>query len=406
VGILRFFLALSVVVWHLPSRPFALLYAAVAVVCFFMISGFYMAMVLTEKYRGQVGVFYRARFWRLYPAYAAMAIAMVVWFTVRPSPNPFTWRLPVPWHEQIILALLQVTIAGQDIYELMNHIRGAPLRQFFSDKFFNPQWMLVGQAWSLSTEFFFYLMAPFVVRSVWRTAAALALFASLRMVLLWTLGWTWEWGYWFFPGAMLFFLMGSLAYHLHRLLAVKADWIGWAALVAFSVLLVWQVAAQGILLPAGPGASIDGGAFWIFYAVFAAAVPFVFNSTKSITWDRWIGDLSYPLYLVHGVVLGVVFARYKTLHDTYWLMAVGVGLSVAGAIAMRVIVELPFERRRHTSVRTARSGVRMPSHSAGPLADSEHFERHVSPGKSASQRRRTAWHALRLAEYWCGRWRR
>ncbi len=44
------FLALSVTVWHLQAAPFHLLYAPFVLVCFFVVSGFYMAMVLTQKY--------------------------------------------------------------------------------------------------------------------------------------------------------------------------------------------------------------------------------------------------------------------------------------------------------------------------------------------------------------------
>src|SRR5689334_17258530 len=95
MGIIRFILALSVALWHVPQAPLKLVYAAPAVLGFFIISGFYMAMVLTEKYK-DARSFYVARFWRLYPAYAAMLVVMIVWFTITHSPNAFTSRLPLP----------------------------------------------------------------------------------------------------------------------------------------------------------------------------------------------------------------------------------------------------------------------------------------------------------------------
>lgn len=52
MGLIRLFLALSVVVHHLGSeRPFWWVHAGVAVILFYMVSGFYMALVLNEKYR-------------------------------------------------------------------------------------------------------------------------------------------------------------------------------------------------------------------------------------------------------------------------------------------------------------------------------------------------------------------
>ena len=91
MGAIRFTLALSVAVWHLPGAPFKLLNAAVAVLAFFIISGFYMAMVLTEKY-STAKPFYAGRFLRLYPAYATVATFMVFWFVLTNSPTAFTTR--------------------------------------------------------------------------------------------------------------------------------------------------------------------------------------------------------------------------------------------------------------------------------------------------------------------------
>ena len=50
MGLVRFALALSVVFWHIRGAPFHLINAAVAVSLFFIIPGFYMAMVINEKY--------------------------------------------------------------------------------------------------------------------------------------------------------------------------------------------------------------------------------------------------------------------------------------------------------------------------------------------------------------------
>ena len=180
MGAIRFTLALSVAVWHLPCAPFRLLNAAVAVLAFFTISGFYMAMVLSEKYPAAKS-FYAARFLRLYPAYAAVAAFMVLWFVLTNSPTAFTTRLPVSLAEQTVLAFLNIAVAGQDFYEFSRNAFG-------SGNFLNAQWMLVGQAWSLSSEIFFYCLAPFAVRSAARTIALLVLALATRWALIGWLG--------------------------------------------------------------------------------------------------------------------------------------------------------------------------------------------------------------------------
>lgn len=340
MGAIRFILALSVAIWHLPDPPFRLLNASVAVLGFFIISGFYMAMVLTEKYR-DFRRFYVARFWRLYPAYAAMSTVMVLWFAITHSPTVFTSRLPVSTSEQAALALINVVVVGQDVLEFWRNAFGA-------GGFLDGRWMLVGQAWSLSSEFFFYCLAPFVVRSPRRILALLIASLAVRALAI---GWfglpSWIWGYYFFPGALCMFLLGSLAYHLHasiklrrgRLLAgvAASGWTAW---------LIGAVAIDGIMLPYGPGTSVDGPVFWLAYVAFAASVPVIFAWSKDNRIDRAIGDLSYPLYLVHGLVLGIVFNIFGVPRGQLRWAVVGLGASLIAAVAMRLLVEVPIEAYR------------------------------------------------------------
>src|SRR5216683_655603 len=304
MGAIRFTLALSVAVWHLPGAPFKLLNAAVAVLAFFIISGFYMAMVLTEKY-STAKPFYIGRFLRLYPAYVTVATFMVFWFVLTNSPTAFTTRLPVPIAEQAVLALLNVAVAGQDFFEFSRNAFG-------SGDFLNAQWMLVGQAWSLSSEVFFYCLAPFVVRSAVRTTALLLLALAARWALIGWLGLSSPvWGYFFFPGTLCMFLLGSLAYHAHMMIRSRArPWLGYGLLATWAAWMVHGIATAGIVLPNDPHTGMDGPAFWAFYLLFALSVPIVFTATKDHRLDRAVGELSYPLYLAHGIVQGAIFFKF------------------------------------------------------------------------------------------------
>jgi peptidoglycan/LPS O-acetylase OafA/YrhL len=314
-----------------------------------MISGFYMALVINEKYApsgpGWIKRFYLARFLRLYPAYIAMCGVMVAWFTYWPSPNVITWRLPVPLGEQILLVLINLGIVGQDFYELMNHISADRVRSLFGAGFFNPAFMLVGQAWSLSSEIFFYALAPFVVRSPWRLVAVLAVSLAIRFGLI-SAGLTGGiWGYWFIPATMCMFALGSLSYFIYRTIA---EWrwsapIGWSALVFMVGGVVGRSVLYGVTLSKDGVNSLDAPRFWITYLLFAALLPFVFCATRRVSVDRVIGDLSYPLYLVHGLVLGFIFIWFALPRDSLPILAFAIAASVAAAIAMRLVVEIPAE---------------------------------------------------------------
>ena len=64
MGTIRFLLAVSVVVFHAkrPLLGLTLVEGTVAVQLFFIISGFYMALVLTEKYTAHRDQNYRMNF--------------------------------------------------------------------------------------------------------------------------------------------------------------------------------------------------------------------------------------------------------------------------------------------------------------------------------------------------------
>ena len=79
-------LAMAVVLYHLGINDlagFPLISGRAAVFSFFVISGFYMAMVLKTRYTEQalgpkyVRIFYLSRFLRLYPIYAVVLTAFL-----------------------------------------------------------------------------------------------------------------------------------------------------------------------------------------------------------------------------------------------------------------------------------------------------------------------------------------
>lgn len=349
MGAIRILLALSVVVWHVPGAQHRLLNASVAVLLFFMISGFYMALIINEKYApsgpGWIKRFYLARFLRLYPAYIAMCAVMVAWFTYWPSPNVMTWRLPVSLGEQLLLVVLNIGIVGQDLYALMNHVGADRVKSLFGPGFFNPAFMLVGQAWSLSSEIVFYALAPFVVRSPLRLVAIVAVSLAIRFGLVaagWTSGF---WGYWFIPATIGMFALGSLSYFTYRLIG---GWrwsatIGWSALAFMIGWVVGLSLLYGVTLPKGNVNSLDEPRFWATYVLFAGLLPFVFCATERIAVDRVIGDLSYPLYLVHGLILGFIYNWFLLPRDSLLILIFASAASLVAAIAMRVMVEFPAE---------------------------------------------------------------
>ena len=85
MGTIRLLLAISVVVAH--SNPIfgqRLWEGEIAVELFFIISGFYMALILNEKFNtfDKTVVFYKNRFLKLFPIYWSFLVFAFLLFTV------------------------------------------------------------------------------------------------------------------------------------------------------------------------------------------------------------------------------------------------------------------------------------------------------------------------------------
>jgi peptidoglycan/LPS O-acetylase OafA/YrhL len=294
LGVIRIFLALSVVVWHLWGH--ALPFTANgynAVILFFIISGFYMSMVLNTKYLGApVTKFYLARALRIYPFYL-LILVLTVWFlyaTGNPLPAPATTG------ELLFSTATNITIFGIPWLG-------------------NIDWLAIPPAWTLAIELQFYLAAPFIVtRRLW---ICLAIFLGLLAVRLSLLDQDFtSWRYNVPRSDWCFFMLGAVA---HRLgLFVTNDRtrkvLGWAA----AVILPIAVFLCGLPVTK----DLDRPELWLFYLIFTASIPFIFSISMRSRVDRLMGDLSYPIYVAHWLVISFVgyfsgfFYRYLS-YDYY-----------------------------------------------------------------------------------------
>lgn len=379
MGIVRLLLALSVVLFHIPGAPFRMIRGTVAVVLFFMISGFLMAVIINEKYArenkpGWITTFYVSRLWRLFPAYWATLFFMVLWFIGTDGPNPFTVHTEGSLLKQVLLMFPNLFIVGQDWHQFLTRVvieHAGP--QWMIDLLsngttprLNDMQMAVGHAWSLSAEICFYAIAPFILasrRTTFIVAGAALLFRFVLITMLEQRGGIW--GYYWFPGNFGMFMLGATGYHLHKMLPPREyhKAIGAVALASFVVWLVVFSLKDGVILESPADWSIDRPQFWILYILFAASIPFVFTLTKdvdrriegssktsilsrAVRWDRELGDLSYSLYLIHGIVVGLIYYRWKAPHAVYSDMIMAVFMCLVAAYILNRFVEQPAEALR------------------------------------------------------------
>jgi peptidoglycan/LPS O-acetylase OafA/YrhL len=315
MGLFRFLFAASVIAVHSgPIFGSYLVGGIIAVETFFMISGFYMSLILTDKYKYGAKtymLFITNRLLRLYPAYIIVALAtlglslfwashgldnrLIAYFQYFGLMDIFT---------KIYILFINAFIFGQDTIMFLG------LNTQNGSLFFTPHYaetipqiwvmLLVPQAWTLGLELAFYLIAPFLIklRTHWIIVLLLASF-GLRLLLSW-LGFDPNpWSLRFFPTEFFFFLLGCLAHRIY--ISIKTKKFNKQPLIGLYASF-FLVSLFFLFLP-----TITIGWFdirvWVYYLLFFAFMPYIFLLTKNASWDRNLGKLSYPMYISHSIIV-------------------------------------------------------------------------------------------------------
>lgn len=353
MGALRLFLAISVVIGHTgPLFGLSLMPATEAVRIFFAISGFYMALVLSGRYAGRPMLFYTNRLARLWPMFliaqvAIIGIALASPWTQHPqAPGYFlsdvahgAWRSP-----DLAALLPNITMLGGDLLFLFHH--GATGWHFTfgaippvgdPGAIRTGSFLINPPAWSIGTELWFYLLAPLLIPLRLRYLVALAC-ASLGLQL-WVEHLHPYTSYFLFPADLCFFLYGVIGFRF-------------AATGLFHRL-------NGSLGPAialGVLAVLAGREFipffrnygWMHEGIAAVAIPFIFRQAERFRWDRWIGELSYPVYILHAGMITLAAELFGKASPGTVLLIV-VPLAIAGSL----LIEAPLDRWRAARARRA-----------------------------------------------------
>lgn len=314
MGTIRLILALSVVAAHAgPILGLNFVGGEVAVQLFFIISGFYMAVILNEKYIGfgSYKLFITNRLLKLFPSYwfiLALSLLTPIIMALLIGSEPYSALMRYKEYETdldsssfIVLLLSNLFILGQDVIMFLK-LNSEGLFSFTSNFMdTNPRvynFLFIPQAWSLSIELMFYLIAPFIVRNKAWKLVVLIVGSLLLRLYIYSIGLFHDpWTYRFFPTELAFFLTGALVYKIYFKLKGKQ-------LNKTVINFVWAIIIGFIMTYEYiPGSIVKQ---WLLYFVFSCAVPFIFIQTKNHKMDSNLGELSYPVYITHLLVVSIV----------------------------------------------------------------------------------------------------
>ena len=171
MGIIRFLLAISVLVLHTtPIFGLTLVGGDVAVQAFYIISGFYMSLVLTDKYETTnwkgYKLFITNRLLKLYPVYWVTLVAFLtlgissVW--IFKSTYIFDYYIDnidlITPINLVYLIFCNIFIIGQDLLFVIGFQNN---NYFFQADYSNAnislhRFLFIKQAWTISLEIYFY----------------------------------------------------------------------------------------------------------------------------------------------------------------------------------------------------------------------------------------------------------
>lgn len=358
MGILRFILAVAVVIDHSGSIfGIHLIGGLIAVKAFYIISGFYMTLVLKEKYIGihkSYKLFITNRLLRLYPIYWTVLLLTVLISIVTAIYTKGSYWGPltsfVNYCDKMNFGTLAFLIFTNTFLFFQDALLFLGLNTSTGSLFFTAhfqetyplvhKFLFIPQAWTIGVELLFYMIAPFIITKKLKIISVFFLLSILLRLVLMHYGLKDDpWSYRFFPIELTFFLGGAISYHLFikvRTMEIKTLYLK----IILVLLLVTTLLLEFINFT---------GKNHLYLVFVFICIPFIFLLTKKWKMDSFFGDLSYPIYISHLFVF--------TCINSFKLPKIGeeglslVVLSVLFSIILNELIAKRIERIRQNRVK-------------------------------------------------------
>ena len=308
---------------------------------FFLVSGFYIALILDKTYRSK-RIFYLNRILRLYPIYLIVCLLVLLTSIFRRgvAENLFDYSPFV----LLISTLSNLTLIGTDWLMFFDTSNGGiqlTSSVVTGDRMRDLLW--IAPAWSLGIEITFYAMAPILCK--WRSRFLLATIIGLctiRIVFNQS-----DFNFVespfdarFFPFELPYFLVGILLYRYRRDTKLETTIplkFLYPALALF--FLIFEPLRSGLDLSRTASMAV---------LVIVAAVVVLFG--QSSEFDRKFGELSYPIYVSHIFVAQLyefsstgIVKKFSLLDNSHVSMSVQVLLMVVTSYFLLQITK-PIEK--------------------------------------------------------------
>lgn len=319
IGLIRFILAVIVLINH-DGMDAPISMGVCAVVVFFLISGYVMSYSFNKNFDGKnIKNFYIDRIWRIFPTYFVFLALYIFYYLIA----------HVTIHTEKFVGLLVNCLLFP-----LNFISLFP--QTLSVMDFG---IFIPQAWTLGTELQFYLLLPFLIMN--RCLKDILFILSGFVFLLAVFGFinTDVWGYRELPGVLFIFILGSYLYDFHYSELYSAN--SKKILIGAYILLV----LFGVFLSFTRYISYHYSFEVLLGLILGLPLLYAVSQVKErISFDKTLGDLSYPLYLSNFLVIAGVGGLLHLTGSGGILMTVIIALLTSYLISR--FIDFPIQRYR------------------------------------------------------------
>lgn len=290
-GTFRLILAVMVAISHLDIKAYGRHPGVVAIVCFFIISGFVMTGVIRSYYQDNKTMFYLDRFMRIYPQYLFFLGLTIIMFWISGA-----WSIVSPPGNNFLYNLAG---GGEDIYKnYINYLKNFTIVPLNFPPVTGNGTLFILPAWSLGLEIQFYAILPFILR-----LKALKPYLVLYSILIFSFASynlinEQTFGYFLLPGTLFIFLSGSLLYdYVH---GDKAIWKYICGLYLYILIFFVTVIMSRDTISTMTNISVID-----VCTGYLLGLPLIFllSLLKRRKFDEFLGNISYGVFLSHFLII-------------------------------------------------------------------------------------------------------